>query len=204
MTFLELCQRLRQEVGAAGNGPANVAGQSGESARLIGWVQSAWREIQLEQHWRFDWAQGIVELNTDDSQYPLPDDFAEWSADTLRAGGQSIRAVPWDKLSNASNDQFSCAAIAPDGVLHTNAPPSAISILTFEYWRAPQELAANADTPRMPARYHMAIVYRAMMQYGMYENAPEVVQQAQMNYRQMMARVATTELPRMTLGGPLA
>ena len=42
------------------------------------------------------------------------------------------------------------------------------------------------------------------MQYGLYENAPEVVQQARLNDQQMMTRIASTELPTMTLGGPLA
>ena len=204
MTFLELCQRLRQEVGAAGNGPANVAGQSGEYARLIGWVQTAWREIQLERRWRFDWSLGQVELTTEDIQYPLPEDFEAWAADTLRFGSQVIRVLPWEELRYAANDHFTCTAIAPDGVLHLNAAPNTSGALQFEYWRTPQELENNNDVPRMPPRYHMAIVYRAMLQYGLYENAPEVVQQANANYREVMMRVAATELPPISTGEALA
>ena len=204
MTFLELCQRLRQEVGAAGNGPANVAGQPGEYARLIGWVQAAWREIQLERRWRFDWSLGQVELTTEDTQYPLPDDFDAWVVDTLRFGSQVIRVLPWEELRYAANDHLTCAAIAPDGVLHLNAAPTTSGTLLFEYWRTPQELEGNNDVPRMPSRYHMAIVYRAMLQYGLYENAPEVVQQAGNNYREVMMRVAATELPPINTGEALA
>ncbi len=204
MTFLELCQRLRQEVGAAGNGPANVAGQSGEYARLIGWVQTAWREIQLERRWRFDWSLGQVELTTEDIQYPLPDDFDAWVVDTLRFGSQVIRVLLWEELRYAANDHLTCAAIAPDGVLHLNASPKTSGMLVFEYWRTPQELENNNDVPRMPSRYHMAIVYRAMLQYGLYENAPEVVQQAGNNYREVMMRVAATELPPINTGEALA
>ncbi|MBF57740.1 MAG: hypothetical protein CME80_08480 [Halomonas sp.] len=204
MTFLELCQRLRQEVGAAGNGPANVAGQSGEYARLIGWIRQAWREIQLDRQWRFDWARGVVELNASDVEYPLPEDFDDWLADTLYVGAQKLRVLPWKDLRHAATDRLSCVAIAPDGVLHLNTTPDAGTTLTFEYWRTPQELVGINDVPRMPPRYHMAIVYRAMMQYGLYENAPEVVQQARLNDQQMMTRIASTELPTMTLGGPLA
>lgn len=204
MTFLELCQRLRQEVGAAGNGPANVAGQSGEYARLIGWVQTAWREIQLERRWRFDWSLGQVELTTEDTQYPLPDDFDTWVVDTLRFGSQAIRVLPWEELRYAASDHLTCAAIAPDGVLHLNAATKTSGVLMFEYWRTPQELESNNDVPRMPTRYHMAIVYRAMLQYGLYENAPEVVQQANANYREVMMRVAATELPPINTGEALA
>lgn len=202
MTFLELCQRLRQEVGAAGNGPPSVASQTGEYARLVGWVQTAWREIQNERRWLFDWAQGAVELSSLDTQYALPGDFDEWNPGTLRAGGNPISVVPWSELEAGS--VLSVAAIAPDGTLHLNAPPKEAATLTFEYWRTPQELVSNTDEPRMPSRFHMAIVYRAMTQYGLYENAPEVIQQGNLNETRMMYRLLQSQVPSIELAGPLA
>lgn len=204
MTFLELCQRLRQEVGAAGSGPANVSGQAGEMARLVNWVHQAWHEIQMEQRWRFNWSTGEVELSTSDTIYPLPADFDDWVDATLSAGGDRVHVYAWDDFRKIGNDCLRAASIAPDDTLRINAPPKQSVSLAFEYWRTPQSLDGNNDVPRMPERYHMVIVYAAMVQYGLYENAPEVVQQGRANYSRIMQRVARTELPGIDLGESLA
>ncbi|GEK48434.1 hypothetical protein HPA02_27170 [Bisbaumannia pacifica] len=208
MTFLELCQRLRQEVGAAGNGPASIGGQSGEYARLIGWVREAWREIQVERRrWRFAWAQGSVAVEPAFDQYPLPEDFEDWDEPTLRLGDKSLHALSWGEFRDRFRDpkgSVQYVSIAPDSTLRLNAFPESSSEITFEYWRSPQVLEEGGDVPRLPERYHMAIVYRAMLQYGLYENAPEVVQQARMNYRGVISTMEVTQLPEMSFGGPLA
>jgi hypothetical protein len=56
----------------------------------------------------------------------------------------------------------------------------------------------------MPERFHMAIVYRAMIQYGLYENAPEVVQQARINDASAMINLVNSQLPRIGAPEPLA
>jgi len=204
MTFLDLCQRLRQEVGAAGNGPAAVTSQSGEYARFVSWIRTAWQEIQNERRWAFDWVRGEVDLNTLDTTYPLPNDFDAWESETLQFAGDRIEVVPWHELDKDVAGTFGRVAIAPDGVLHLNAPPSNAGNLTFEYWRTPQELAAAADVPRMPARFHMVIVYRAMLQYALYENASEVAQQASLNEARLINRMMESQLPVIDLPEPLA
>ena len=204
MTFLELCQRLRQEVGAAGNGPANVASQSGGYARFVSWIATAWRELQNERRWAFDWAQTAIDLNAMDTEYSLPSDFDVWDAETLRFAGAKINVVPWHEIDKDISGTFGRAAIAPDGVLHLNAPPDNEGGLTFEYWRTPQALTGNTDTPRMPERFHMAIVYRAMLQYALYENAQEVAQQAGRNMVKIETQMVESQLPRINLPPSLA
>jgi len=204
MTFLELCQRLRQEVGATGSGPNNTAGQSGEYARLVSWIRTAWQEIQNDRRWAFDWAKGEVELSADFAIYALPADFDVWEADTLRFSGAPIDVVPWGQLRQVGGDTFTCVAIAPDSTLHLNALPSIDGPLTFEYWRTPQELTSGTDSPRMPARFHMLIVYRAMIQYALYENAQEVLRQAGINERSIFNRLMVSQLPVVSMEGPLA
>ena len=202
MNFLELCQRLRQEVGAAGNGPAAVTSQSGEYARLVTWIRTAWQEIQNERRWAFDWVRGEVDLNTLDTTYPLPNDFDVWEADSLKFGTDKIEVVSWSELEPAST--LSRVVIAPDGVLHLNSPPKADDILHFEYWRTPQDLVTASDVPRLPVRFHMVIVYRAMLQYALYENASEVAQQASLNEARLMNRMMESQLPAIDLPEPLA
>ena len=210
MTFLELCQRLRQEVGAAGNGPNTVVKQAGEMARLVSWVQRAWEDIQLERSdWYFNWATGEVEVFADFREYELPDDFLRWKPDTLRMEGEEVKIITWnafnDKYREPDNGAPLTVAIAPNRILHLSRYPKVSSgRLTFEYFRTPQVLIGNNDKPRLPQEYQMAIIYRAMLMYGFYENAPEVIQQAQMLYGQIMQRMVGQELPSIELGGPLA
>ncbi|MCD6006908.1 phage adaptor protein [Halomonas sp. IOP_31] len=210
MTFLELCQRLRQEVGAAGTGPATVTGQNGEMQRLIGWIQQAWREIQTEQQeWRFAWAEGEVELSAGFRDYDLPDDFDHWVEDTLRIGDRPVRALDYPDFRRlhrepANEQAIGSVCVTPDNKLRLSSLPAAEVTLSFEYFRTPQELTDNGDVPRMPPRYHLLIVYRAMMQYGLYENAPEVVQQGNSNASRLMGDMMMSELPPMTFAGALA
>lgn len=210
MTFLELCQRLRQEVGAAGTGPATVTGQNGEMQRLVGWIQQAWRELQTERRgWRFAWTEGEVELSVGFRDYALPSDFEHWIKDTLRIGDDSLRALDYVDFRRlyrtpASEQSIGAACITPDFKLRLSSLPTTDTALGFEYYRTPQELTDNGDVPRMPARFHLLIVYRAMIQYGLYENAPEVVQQGNSNATQMMDDLMMSELPPIEITGALA
>jgi hypothetical protein len=202
MNFLELCQRLRQDTGSIGTGPETVTSQSGNDARLVSWIRSAWQEIQTERRWLFDWTQGGVTLNTSDTQYAMPTDLDVWEPNTLAFDGRKIDVLPWAELEAAP--RFTAAALAPDGSLHLNAKPDTAGILTFEYWRTPQNLIANTDVPRMPERFHMAIVYRAHKQYGFYESAPEAVEIATINEDKVMNNLTRSQLPHVDLPESLA
>lgn len=63
MTYLELCQRVRQECVNIGTGPSTVIGQTGKLAKIVTWVDAAWKEIQLRHHnWR--WMRSTFTFNT--------------------------------------------------------------------------------------------------------------------------------------------
>lgn len=210
MTFLELCQRLRQEVGAAGNGPANVSGQSGEYARLIGWIRTAWEEIQLERDdWAFNWAEGSVDVDAAFREFSPPSDFASWNNKTLRLTSDGLRELPWPVFreryrEDSGRTRPSIITITPRGDFKLDTTPNDNEQITFEYWRTPQALEINEDEPRLPARYRMVIVYRAMQHYAFYENAQEVMTAGREAERRLMRDIMRTQLPTITLGGPLA
>ncbi|WP_043530471.1 hypothetical protein [Litchfieldella xinjiangensis] len=215
MTFLQLCQRLRQEVGAAGTGPAAVTGQHGEAQRLIGWIQQAWTEIQATRpDWRFAWAEGLIELESGYRDYALPDDFASFIPDTIYLDDRELTLLPYSefrrRFRNAAPAQPRHITVTPGdvmrlgGVLHFDGTPGEGERLSFEYYRSPQELVTGSDVPRLPLEYHMLIVYRAMIQYGLYENAGEVVQQGMSNANRLMTEVERTQLPSVSFAGPLA
>jgi hypothetical protein len=210
VTFLELCQSLRRQVGAAGTGPANVEGQTGESARLVEWVRGEWLRIQQRhERWRFAWATGEVDLSPEFREFALPQDLSVIDEQTLRIGKTIVSLLPWERFRSDYRDSTNVrepriASIAPDGLLYLESEPPVGARLTFEYWRTPQTLASNSDVPRCPAVYHDAIVYAAMIQYGLYENAPEVVQQGRNNFAGVYQEMVNRELPNVTVQGPLA
>ena len=215
MTFLQLCQRLRQEVGAAGTGPASVTGQHGEYQRLIDWVRDAWREIQIERRdWQFAWAQGEIPMEDGYRDYALPEDFGSFGADTIYLDDKPLTLLPYrvfrQRFRETTPERPRFITVTPNDVLRLShavtidALPGEGEVLSFEYYRLPQTLTANGDVPRMPEAYHMLIVYRAMVQYGLYENAGEVVQQGRMNAQRMMTYLGHDELPGLSLPGALA
>jgi hypothetical protein len=94
--------------------------------------------------------------------------------------------------------------MAPNGQLYLNATPDTDYTLFGEYYAKPQELAENDDVPLLPSHYHMLIVYKAMMLYAGYENAPDVFAAGQLHYQQMLADLEQDQLPSMTMPGAIA
>lgn len=209
MTFLELCQTLRREVGAAGTGPSSISGQTGEYARLVEWIRNEWLRIQ-ERHerWNFAWAEGEVEVEKAFRDYDLPSDVLRIDDQTLYFNDRYLRVVGWEEFRKTSREpagqEVKVASFSPDGKLRLNAFPSNDGTITFEYWKTPQRLEAGSEKPRCPEQYHIAIVYAAMVQYGLYENAPEVVQQGRLNYSGVYQEMINRELPSVGIQGPLA
>jgi len=209
MTFLELCQALRREVGAAGTGPANVEAQTGEYARLVEYIRNEWVRIQeRHQQWNFAWSEGTLDVDPAFRDYDLPTDVAVVDHDTLYLGDTHLNVIDWrqfrEDFRNPSGSEIRRVAFDPSGKIHLESLPKAPGTVTFEYWKEPQRLVDNNDVPRAPSVYHMAIVYAAMIQYGLYENAPEVVQQAQNNYAGVYQEMVNRELPGVKIQGPLA
>jgi len=73
-----------------------------------------------------------------------------------------------------------------------------------DYYSVPSELAASTDIPAIPIQFHMAIIYKAMLAYGMYEAASEVVQRATMEMDKWMRRIHTDQMPEIEIGSALA
>jgi len=209
VNYLELCQALRREVGASGTGPANVEGQTGEYARIVSWIANEWLRIQeRHQRWNFAWAQGQVEVEPAFREYELDSDVAVVDHDSLYLNASHLHVIDWklfrEDFREASGAGIRRVAFSPDGLLRLEDFPKASATLDFEYWREPQRLLTNQDTPRAPSVYHYAIVYSAMAQYGLYENAPEVIQQAQDAFSRIYQEMINRELPDIGIQGPLA
>ena len=95
-----------------------------------------------------------------------------------------------------------------DQVTPTLSLPSALTFtgktITGEYQKLPSDLVEDNDVPEMPSHLHMAIVYKAMQFYGLYEAAPEVLSKGNTEFSRLMNQLEREQLPELYLGNPLA
>lgn len=230
MNFLELAQRLRKKCRVAGSGPSAVTGQNAEYTRLIDAINEAWLDIQgLHTDWNFLRAacscttiEGIYSY-TASAHFNLTD-FGHWaldyySGDTFRcyltATGlpdeQFLGVADYDTWRNqhligtlrTSYQRPIVVAAAPDRSLVVGPVPAAGYTIAGDYYKAPSELVAGTDTPSLPAEYHWAIIYRAMMAHGVSEVAPEAYDEGKAGYSKMIRRAEFTELRPVSVGPPL-
>lgn len=209
MTFLELCRRLRQECGGSGTGPASVTAATGQDRLWVDWTNQAWLELQeMRPNWWWLWREAQIPIIASISTYTIPSPTVQ--ADSFRIGGQRLHSMTWKDyqrrhggkpLQDTAPTGF---AVRPDMQLQLNARPIEDATLHYEHYLRPSEMTENTEVPTLPARYQMLIVYAAMLKYAMYENAPEVMQAADFNYRRMLARLNRDGLPAMEMAGPLA
>ncbi|WP_101774975.1 hypothetical protein [Pasteurella oralis] len=107
MNFLQLAQRLRQEMNDTGEGPAQVTNQRGRSLEYVNAIREAWNDIQTIRDW--------------DKRF-------------------------WKENFSKENIQI---------------------------------LNVSTDTPFIPERYHLAIVFYAMQGVAISQNAQELIIRAQ-------------------------
>lgn len=223
MTFLELCQRVRQEAGISGTGPAAVTGQTGESKRIVDWVQSAWQDIQMMRpNWR--WMRASFSFNTvsDDYDYTsaqagIASRFSSWDEESFKIYLTSLGTSDQVELERWPYEDFrrifltgpqtanrpACFTIGHDLSILLGPKPNGIYTVSGEYRKSIQTFSANTDVPEMPADYHMAIVYRALMMYARYDAAGEIYADAYTNLKRFINLLELNQLPPVEMADPL-
>lgn len=230
MNYLQLAQRLAVECGVTGT-ISTVVGQTGMYAKLINWVNDAWVEIQgMHDNWNWmrepfafntvantgDYAP-VTTTNTVTGQ--LMTDLRYWWKDTFRCQRVSIGVqdeqwlVEWEYLVFRNTYRFNVQvpgrpvvfAIKPNGKeVMLGQVPNDVYQISGEYQTLPSSLTAGTDTPAMPTHLHLAIVYKAMQFYGLYEAAPEVLSKGNTEFSRLMNQLEREQLPELYLGNPLA
>ncbi len=231
MNYLQLTQRLRLECGISGTGPTTVVSQTGELGRLTTWVNAAWQDIQTA-HDDWDWMRATASWITVNHQatYELGTvagtvgvaaaSFGKWIRNSGRsyvtATGTSSEAFlefmhyeDWRNdyqygATRAAYSRPTTLTILPSKGIGLGPVPISGYTVTCDYFAAPVDLAVDADIPSLPAKFHMAIVYKAMMMYGAYEGAPEVYQRGEVEFKKLMDRLTADRLPEVTWGPALA
>lgn len=214
MIFLDIAKRVRQEAGYSGDGPATVQGQSGVYRKVVDWVIEAADDISLmRQHWRFNWARLSVALTPGQAENFLAEqwglEFSALAPDPAyvyrTTDGSNARTwlavVSWDEMRSLSSANTTglpiYCALSPNGALHLHPAPMAGLTLVLDYYRLPQVLKENLDVPRIPAHYHMAIVWKAVAKAAAHDENQVLLQTANKQFADIIARMERTELPSM-------
>lgn len=211
-TYLQLCQRARQECGIAGSGPTSVISQSGDLKRIVDWVNTAWQDIQnREDTWQWMRASFSQALTIGQNSYTASglgvSNFAMWYPDSVKlyltttADESPLTYIPYDDFYNSymlgtiPTGRPSYFSIKPNKSLIFYPTPDAAYTVRGDYYTGPTTLAADADIPAMPTRFHDLVWYGAMRKYAMFEAANEVYQFATQEYNRLMRNLEQDQLP---------
>lgn len=189
MNLLQIARRVKSESGRSGTGPAALSTAAGDDLRIFNAAADAWRELQMEPlNWAWMRSEadkaltsgvclqtlallGITDLErwvepTDEYQltaYMASDPSQEWPLQKLSY--ETFRQRFLVGTHEAGAPQF--VAFAKDGALLIGPKPDAAAYkVRGSYYTMPSELDDDAATPEMPERFHMILVWMALMQVG--------------------------------------
>lgn len=213
MNLLAMVRRLHREVRRSGPQPNTLVGAPTEVLRLADWIADAWRELQAEpRSWRWMRRQMAASVEVGASSVNGRDamaDFGRWRrADRTykpRLVAASAPFSPWT-LEWRELDAFRRLLDVPqadgtpglwtiDNDESMLLLPGAASemMLRAEYTCVPTELVEDDDTPDMPEKHHMLLVWRAMVESGKSSVAAEDVSRAADHLDEMMATLLLEE-----------
>lgn len=90
-----------------------------------------------------------------------------------------------------------------DGCIVLNVSPDRTGLyLEFDYRLREQTFAVNADEPTgLPLKYHMIIVYRALLDYAGFDETDLQYKRAERLYKKMMYKLRLDQTPEYTVPG---
>jgi hypothetical protein len=197
-TFLQICQRVRQECGVAGDGPSSVTGQVGILKKIVDRTARAWTDIQTSRpYWKFRRAQKTAVTVVGQQSYTIETDFGFSDLDKfdrkntylyLTDGNdeKALRWMPYDKFRSTyrtyPSGRPTVVTEGPGGTLMFDRTPDEIYTLTFDYWTLPQQLTDNADELDVPTQFDDVLVWKAVMMFAGNETASDLYAYAKTMY----------------------
>lgn len=211
MNFLELCKKARHESRVTGSGPATVTNQVGVLYDVVEAVKDAWLELQhFHTEWRFLERTRDVALTKDVGEYHFGDlgihDFK--SLKTIYVDGLKLKEIPWDEYIAYTriSGQFERGrptqySLDPTNRIVFYPQPDRAFQSTLQYFSQPQPLEDNTDVPSIPAIYHGAIYWRAVMDLAANESDTVIYQKASDKYTFELDRLQSDFLPEIKFDG---
>ena len=225
MNFLQLAVRTYEECGLVNNPPTSVLNQTGMAKKVVQWVLTAAEEVSDEQpDWKFNYSTTSQVLSSGVGEY---DPVATWSINPKRfdqqigsayvyktATGLSSRQwlyyLDWEVFQGLNIPEVEGTApiywtVRPDGfVVYHPSPNSGDWTVVHRYSSDETAMAANTDEPGIPAKYQMAIVWRAVMLYCGNDGAGDLYRHAKNEFDRLMERMTRSQTPQWLGPGALA
>jgi hypothetical protein len=222
-TFLEIIVKVARESGTVSSVPSTAQSQTGRILKVVNWVNDAWAEIQNGRaNWRWMRKEFSNDLSTNTFKYTAASfnltDFSRWVEDPLsvtmydKTTGVSdegeLTGISWEEwrikygrgTQDANRPTEWCVTAANEFAVGTK-PDAATTgyVVRGEYYAGNQTLSADSDTPNMPARFHDAIVFLALMKLYAADEAQEQFVRIAPRYNDLRQMLERDQLPRMTI-----
>lgn len=121
-----------------------------------------------------------------------------------------LTPLPWSTFTaiyrrgtQTSNQPVHCT-IDPQNNLVLGPKPNAVYVVSGEYQKSAQILAADGDIPEMPLQFHDLVWCAAMRRYAGKQAAPEAMSRAIAEGNVLLRQLEINQLPAMGLGRALA
>jgi hypothetical protein len=231
-TFLELCQSVATESGTMTGGSASIStvvDATGRASKIIGWTRQAWLDIQnMRPSWKWMQAEFEAALTIGQSAYPVTS-FSLTRVSRFIGDNRSRRVSTYATAKGVSDEGFlqvipitdyrpvykvgaaraevgrpQVASIEDDGSLLVWPKPDVAHMIHGWYKKTPQTLAADGDIPEMPADYHQAIVWKALLLLAQYDEAMNQYPMWNTEFRRIIAQLDRDQLPMIEVPGTLA
>lgn len=118
-----------------------------------------------------------------------------------------LQWVSWEtfqQMANASGSGFfgepTFITETQEGKWDVFPRPAIQQRIWFDYTAVPQELSAATDTPLLPTEYHEIIIWQALMNYGDYDEKPQVFQRAERRMKRYQNVLEFNKLPTLSFG----
>jgi len=221
-TFLQICQKVRQECGVAGDGPSSVTGQVGVLKKIVDRTARAWVDIQASRpYWKFLRNQQPFATIIGKQSYSVVNDLGVTTLDkfdrtntylyeTSTADEKSLKWMPYDKF-RATYRTFppgrpTVITEGPNRTLMFDRTPDKIYTFTLDYWMTPELLSQNTDVPGIPEQFHDVIVWKSVMMFAGNETASDLYGYAKTMYTPMLIQLQIDQgdLPQQVAAYPVA
>lgn len=210
MTFIELCQRVRQESGISGDGPVSVLNQKSILQKVIEWVRQADIDIQrLQNDWLFMWRMKSITLTELINEYDATSLTLLNMRDllSLDIDGDVLDFYTWDEFKREKYHQDlgqgkpTVYTIKPDGLIMLYPTPEQAYSATVEYSLKAQSMINDTDVSLIPIEYHDVILHKALMYYSSHEEDQSLYQISEARYEMALSELAANQLPRISFVG---
>jgi len=222
MTRLELVKRLSRESGVNKVGPISSEGQVGTYLQLVEWIDEAYAAIQgVHDTWRFHKAPFSKALSMDDGLYAPADlditDFKHWIPDGVSlyenlADEAPLHWLEWEDFQlnfGVGNNTILTGRPGfwtndPDDNLKLYRIPDKAYILRGEYFQKNDVMTQDGDVPIYHEDYHMGIVWRALMYYGLAFAESDRYTVGMQEFKKVLRNMERKYLPKLRYGKTLA